>query len=180
MFKKILMSFVLCMALAGCSSVINGANQLKDLNEQIDYKGVYISRDTLFSLDKKYKNEISVDLIRFNIDKSVQTSIKYSYLEGEADQLNNSNLIKWLHDFTSYNFIVKKDGALIIKCFSKKERSLLDFATPSSINISEKFKIKGDTLYRIKRNSKNFKKVYILNRLLTSNHLKILKGNACE
>jgi hypothetical protein len=149
-------------------------------NEIIDYNGVYVSRDTLFAIDKNHKNEITVSLLKFNKNKTIQTSTEYTYTQGDFDNLTNLNITKWLHHYSSFSFDLKNKAKLTLQCYSKHKRAWNNFATSSKTIIIENFTVKGDTLLRNKKNSKFFKRKYILNRQFTNNHMEIKQGNACE
>jgi hypothetical protein len=171
-------SIALAFIVSACKS--KNLEKSKTDDELINYNGIYISRDTLFSIDKNFKNEITVSLIKFNKNQSVQTSNEFTYRQDEADNLTNSNILKWLHNFSSYNFIIKDKNKLNISCYFKRKRAWNDFATSSKTIVNEYFTIKGDTLFRNKKFSKNFKEIYILHKQLTNNHKKIGIRNACE
>lgn len=150
-------------------------------NNEIDYQGIYVSKDTLYSIDKNYKNEITIHLLKLNKDKTVQISKPYTFKEGE-NKLNNTNLTDWLFSETSYNYILKGKSKLVIECYSKRAKTCwYCWGGPGRVSeISEKFQIKGDTLIRLKKSNKNFRKKYILDKTLNNNHKKIRIGNACS
>ncbi|HLF53204.1 hypothetical protein [Flavobacterium sp.] len=148
---------------------------------EINHEGIYVSKDTLYSIDKNYKNEITIRLLKLNKDKTVQISNPYTFKEGE-NKLNNINLTDWLFSETSYNYTLKGESKLIIKCYAKRAKTCwYCWGGPGRISeISEKFVINGDTLIRLKKSNKNFRKKYILDRSLNINHKKIRIGNACS
>lgn len=152
----------------------------KKIDGVINYNGIYVSRDTLPPLDRKFKREITIRLMKFNKDQSVQMSNSYIYYQGDSDNLNNSTILKWLHDFTSYNFAIKSKTKLNISCYAKHKTPWYDFATSNKTIINENFTVKGDTLFRITKFSRNFDKIYVLDKTLTTNHTKIGQGNACQ
>lgn len=176
--KNLVLFYLLFLALIcnGCKS----KNNTKSEKGEINYNGVYISRDTLFSIDKQFPNEITVSMIRFNKNQTVQTSVDYSYIEHQPDNLTNANFLKWLHDFSGYQFELKGKTKVNINCHSKHKRMWNDFATPSKTSVDVDFTIRGDTLFRNKKFSTDFKKMYILDKNLTNNHAKIFHRNACE
>lgn len=150
-------------------------------NNKINTSGIYISRDTLFSIDKNYKNEITVELLKLNENKTVQLSfMKYSYKEGE-DKMTNENITTWLSNESLYNYTALNDKTIEISCYCKMpKRKWNDFATPSSIKIRAKFEVIGEKLVLLKGSGGNFKKLYVLNKSLTNNHKKIKIGSACN
>ncbi len=158
----------------------------KSKKTELQYKsvntvGIYISRDTLFSIDKKYKNEINVSLLKLNENNTVQVSlIKYSYIEG-ADKMNNDNVTTWLSDESLYNYTIINKNKIEISCYLKMpKRKWNDFATPSSVKINEKFKIQNNKLIRLGKSNRNFKKIYELDKSITNNHKNIRIGNGCN
>lgn len=148
---------------------------------KINTSGIYISRDTLFSLDKNYKNEITVELLKLNENKTVQLSfMKYSYKEGE-DKMTNENITTWLNNESLYNYTILNEKTIEISCYRKMpKRKWNDFATPSSIKIRAKFEVVGEKLILLKGSGGNFKKLYTLNKNITNNHKKIKIGSACD
>lgn len=98
-------SLILVLLFSACKS--KNIEYSKKVNRLINYNGIYVSRDTLPPLNKNFKSEITVRLMKFNKDQSVQMSNTYVYYQGDSDNLTNSTLLKWLHDFTSYNFAIK-------------------------------------------------------------------------
>lgn len=153
----------------------------KHLNNRINHEGIYVSSDTLYTLDKNYKNLITLRLLKLNRDGTVQVSKSYMYSEGE-NKLNNDNLTDWLFDETSYRYTMKGKTKVVIGCFAKRAKTCwYCWGGPSRVSkISEKFKIIGDTLIRIKKSNENFSKKYILDKGLYNNHQKIRIGNACS
>ncbi|MFD1601468.1 hypothetical protein ACFSJW_15595 [Flavobacterium artemisiae] len=150
-------------------------------DNNINTSGIYISRDTLFSLDKNYKNEITVELLKLNENKTVQLSfMKYSYKEGE-DKMTNENITIWLGNESLYNYKVLNDKTIEISCYHKMpKRKWNDFATPSSVKIKAKFEVVGDKLILLKSSGGNFKKLYTLNKNIINNHKNIKIGSACN
>ena len=179
------MFLVLTQIIISCNStkIIDsepGKNYEKQKNE-INHDGIYVSKDTLYSIDKNYRNDVTIRLLKLNKDKTVQISNPYTCREGE-NKLNNLNLTDWLFSETSYNFTLKGESKLIIECFAKRSKTCwYCWGGPGRVNeISENFKINGDTLIRLKKSNKNFRKKYILDRTLYNNHKKIRIGNACK
>jgi hypothetical protein len=169
------------------SSNVKKINQSK-LNEKtemsdnyVSHDGIYISRDTLFSIDKRYKNQITVSLLKFNQNNTVQSSIiKYKYTEGE-NIMCNRNITTWLNNESLYSYSLRGKNEIIIKCYTKMpKRAWNDFATPHSIKISVKFKIYGDKLVLSGKSHKNFNHLYILDPAITNNHKKVKIGSACN
>ncbi|MGH2666584.1 hypothetical protein [Flavobacterium sp.] len=148
-------------------------------NGLINFTGIYVSRDTLPSLDKDFKKEITVSLMKFHQNGTVQMSGQYSYNEGEPDQLNNFSVVKWLYNFTSFYFTQKKTK-LTVYCSAIRKKKTDDGVATSRVFVDEAFKIKGDTLFRDMKTSKHFKKIYILNKELTGNHMNVKQTNGCE
>jgi hypothetical protein len=179
--KNILLG-LLFLSFISCQS--QNVKKSKTDTNIINCNGIYVSRDTLYSLDKQYKNEITLRLLKFNKNFTVQTSIEYTYLEGE-EKLNNLNVTDWLDIESKYNYVIK-NKKLVIQCYSKQpKRAWNDFATGGDITIKETFKMAGNIIYKIKpffnhQNSrKKFSKLYILDETLTNNHKKVRKGNGC-
>lgn len=147
----------------------------------ISTEGIYIARDTLFAIDKNFKNEITVRLLKLNKNFTVQVSLlEYSYLEGE-DKLNNANVTNWLNNESLYNYSIKNKNEMVIECYKKMpKRAWYDFATAGSKKISVKFKISGEKLIQYKESNKYFAKTYILDKTITNNHKNIKIGNGCN
>ncbi|WP_193845712.1 hypothetical protein [Flavobacterium hungaricum] len=163
------------------NSVDNPKNKKYGLEKnKINTAGIYISRDTLFSLDKRYKNEITVDLLKLNENNTVQVSfMKYSYLEGE-DKMNNENITTWLNSESLYTYKIIDDSKIEISCYHKMpKRKWNDFATASTVKIKAKFEIFDNKLVQLSGSSK-FKRVYILDKNMTNNHKNIKIGSACD
>ena len=153
--------------------ILHSCKTLDNKQNRFNTNFVYVSRDTLYSLDKEYKNDITINLIKLNKDKTVQVSKNFSYREGEYS-LNNSNVTDLLDEHTSYYFVVKGTSKIEIKCFFKyPNRVWYDFATANSNRVTEKFIIKGDTLIRVRKWSDHFDKIYILDKSLRNNHKEI-------
>lgn len=169
--------FFILLIFISCKIQKTNEDQINNMSTE----GIYISRDTLFAIDKHYKNEISVRLIKLNKNFSVQVSLlKYSYKEGE-DILNNANVTTWLNNEALYNYSTKNRNKIFIECYMKMpKRAWNDFATASSTKISAKFKISGDKIIQIKESNKYFAKTYILDRTITNNHKSIKIGNGCN
>lgn len=161
--------------------LVSFKNYKETVGNSINTVGIYISRDTLFSLDKKYKNEITVELLKLNANNTVQVSfMKYSYKEGE-NKMNNENITTWLSNESLYNYRILNDKTIEISCYYKMpKRKWNDFATPSSTKIKAKFEVSGDKLLLLKTSGGNFKKLYTLNKNITNNHKEIRIGNACN
>lgn len=149
-------------------------------NNHLSTDGLYISRDTLHAINKNYKNEITVSLLKLNKDNTVQVSIiKYKYTEGE-NIMDNTNVTTWLNNESLYNYSLLNENEIIIQCYMKMpKRAWNDFATASSTKISVKFKIYKDKLVLSGKGNKYFNNLYILDRTMTNNHKKIKIGNAC-
>jgi hypothetical protein len=150
-------------------------------SNKINASGIYISRDTLFSLDKKYKNEITVELLKLNENKTVQLSfMEYSYKEGE-DKMTNENITTWLNNESLYSYTMLNEKTIEISCYRKMpKRKWNDFATPSSIKIRAKFEVVGDNLILLNKSGGNFNKCYTFNKSMTNNHKNIKIGSACN
>jgi hypothetical protein len=179
-----LVSFVRIFVSCKTYAEVNESESNKNVelqNNSINTAGIYISRDTVFALDRKYKNEINVRLLKLNENNTVQVSLmKYSYNEGE-DKMNNENVTTWLDNHSLFNYRLISKNKIEISCYIKMpKRRWNDFATPSSVKIREKFKIQGNKLIRLGKSNKNFKKVYLLDERITNNHKNIIIGNACN
>ncbi|TGD58587.1 hypothetical protein [Flavobacterium humi] len=172
----LVVGFVFILAVGFC---IPEDRTFQQDNGSINYTGLYVAKDTLPSLDKSFKSEITVYLMKFHPNGTVQMSGKYTYNEGEPDQLTNPNIVKWLNPFTSFYFSQKK-AKLSIYCSSIHKRKATDFATASKVSVEETFRIKGDTLFRDKKTSRFFPKMYILHKELTFNHPSVRETNACD
>ena len=180
----LLLNFILIFVSCKTHTIVNESEKSKKTELQsksINTVGIYISRDTLFSIDKKYKNEISVTLLKLNENNTVQVSfMKYSYREGE-DKMNNDNITTWLGNESLYDYVIINENKIEISCYLKMpKRKWNDFATPSSVKIKERFKIHNNTLIRLGKSNSNFKKVYVLDTNITNNHKSIRIGNGCN
>jgi hypothetical protein len=143
----------------------------------INFEGTYVARDTI-AFDKSKKKEITVKLLKFNKNGRIQISKEIVYNEG-GFELTNTTILKYLDNFSSYNFTLK-NSKLKIECSkSYGKKQLTDFATPRYNKISETFNIQANTIRRKNKSNKNFSKIYILDTTLTRNHKNIKVGNGC-
>ena len=152
----------------------------KEKNLLISKKGTYISKDTLFSLDEQLDNEVSTDLIRFNDNRTVQIS-RGLISENKNIAVTNENLIDFISNITShYYYYFKGKNKLIIERYEGKSYDASFYALGGPRNgayvVSEKFEIRGDTLFNMEKYKTNFKQMYILNKKLIENHSE-LKAN---
>jgi len=154
-----------------------GAAAQKD-RIQIDFEGIYISRDTI-NFDLSKPKEITMKLLKFNKDGHVQVSKDIVYEEGKLG-LSHSNILKHLNSFSSYKFTLRNKSKIIIECNRETgKKEWVDFATPRSKNISELFYLKGNMLIRKNKSNKYFGRKYILDKTLNQNHKKRTIGNGC-
>jgi hypothetical protein len=154
------------------ASELNNEKYSKILNREnkvVQTLGSYVSIDTLPSLDKQFKDEISISILKFNKNKTVQLS-KESKLK-----ITNKNLTDYLNDYTSYYYYLKTNSTLILERYEGKHIKTPFYAwggpPTKPYKVAIRFKIKGDTLIRI-----GFKKKYILNSELIDNHKEVKKG----
>lgn len=169
LFALTLIGFNSCGSKKSASELSNlrYSKILTQENKLINTIGSYASIDTIFSFGKKNKDDITTSLMKFNKDKTVQLS------NDSNIKITNDNLTDYLKNYTSYYYYLKTSSILILERY---EGSLLKtpfyaWAGPPTkpYKVSIKFKIKGDTLMRVKY-SKEFKKRYILNPKLINNH----------
>lgn len=179
-----LMFLALAQIVVSCNATKISRSSSKDSdvqNNPINHEGIYVSRDTLYAIDKNYKSEITIHLLKLNKDKTVQVSKPYTFKEGE-NKLDNTNLTDWLFSETSYVYTLKGRSKITVGCYFKRAKMCwYCWGGPGRVNqVSEKFEISGDTLIRLKKSNKNFSKKYILDKKLTNNHKTVRIGNGCE
>ena len=140
-------------------------------NTSIDTLGTYVAKDTLPSLDPKFKDDVTTRLLRFNTNKTVQFSTSHNNYK-HYDNITNENLTDWIYNWASAYYYLDKNQKLVIEWYEEGYnprnnpwiQRLIPAGPPTGPYHNKIiFAVKGDSLIR-------GKSIYILDRSLTNNH----------